>query len=352
MIGDWFEDETYKQRLHFEWIQKKHGDSTGKFTPEEIVKPLKKDVSSTIAANVTKDSETLDKEQPVKVVPNQNYLITHSGDVPECGVELRETGKCSGGEVVMIIFNELNSIAEIRNVRSRLEGELDNVRRMVKKIEVKETLLYNGDNKRRLVLIPHPPRISCRYLQFTSYMINLPPSPNYHPGACGIIEREKMTPKVNQHYNPVVCRIVEREKRIRKVNQYYNSCDYLLWKDKLPPEINKELNNNKNERKNKGFALNRNKKDLPTPATSRNTRHPIPFLDEYQTLRHVPQGKILERCKSITGVADHLRKKKPSNKKDMTTEEIQKLNRGLDNLPKKELGAVAEIIKKRGAPYK
>ncbi|KAK4735826.1 hypothetical protein R3W88_010087 [Solanum pinnatisectum] len=101
----------------------------------------------------------------------------------------------------------------------------------------------------------------------------------------------------------------------------------------------------------KGFALNRNRKDFPTPASSRNTRHPIPFLDEYQTLRHVPQGRILERCKLITGATDHSRKKKPSNKRDMTTEEIQKLYRDLENLPKKELGAIAEIIKKRGVPY-
>lgn len=110
----------------------------------------------------------------------------------------------------------------------------------------------------------------------------------------------------------------------------------------------KKSKNNKNERKNKGFALNRNRKDLPTQATSRNTRCLIPFLDEYQKLRLVHQGRILERCKSITGASDHLRKKKPSNKRDMTTEEIQKLNRGLENLPQEELGAVAEIIKKRG----
>ncbi|KAK6795678.1 hypothetical protein RDI58_009133 [Solanum bulbocastanum] len=62
---------------------------------------------------------------------------------------------------------------------------------MVKKIEVNETSLFNGYNKHRLVLIPHPPGISYRYPQFTSYMINRPPSPNYHPAVCGIIEREK-----------------------------------------------------------------------------------------------------------------------------------------------------------------
>ncbi|KAH0753150.1 hypothetical protein KY290_004693 [Solanum tuberosum] len=79
--------------------------------------------------------------------------------------------------------------------------------------------------------------------------------------------------------------------------------------------------------KNKGFSLNRN----------RNARHPIPFVDALR------QGRILERGKSITGAAE------PSSKRDMTTEEIGKLNRGL---PEKELGAVAEMIKKRGIPYK
>lgn len=64
----------------------------------------------------------------------------------EDGVELRESSKCSGAEVVTIIFNELKSKAKIRKVQSKLEGELDEVRRIVKKIEVKETSFYNGNN--------------------------------------------------------------------------------------------------------------------------------------------------------------------------------------------------------------
>ncbi|KAH0762975.1 hypothetical protein KY290_019048 [Solanum tuberosum] len=165
----------------------------GKVCTRRNRKTLKKDASTAIIAHVTKDSETIDREQLVNVVPNQNHLITNLGDVPKGAVELKEAGRCSGREVVTIIFNESKSIAEIRNVRSGLEGELDDVRRMVKKIEVNETSLYNGYNKCRLVLIPHPPRISCRYPQFTSYMTNRPFSPNYHPAVCGIIKREKRT---------------------------------------------------------------------------------------------------------------------------------------------------------------
>ncbi|KAH0721981.1 hypothetical protein KY289_005025 [Solanum tuberosum] len=297
---------------------------------------LKKD--ALVAADVTRVSETLNGEQPVKVVAKTTDL-THStsGDVPKGGVELREVSNCSGEEMVTIRFNESKSIAESRNVRSRLEGELDDIRRMVRRIEVKETSL----NKRRLVLISRPPKISCRYPDVTRHMINRPPSPNYHPAVCGTIEREKRIPKLNQHYNPPVCGIVEREKRIRKVNQYYSSSDYLLGKDKLPSEIYKTSQKNKNETKNKGFALNRNREDLPTPATSRNACHPIPFVDALR------QGRILERGKSITGAADPRKKKR-----EMTIEEIQKLNRGLENLPEEELGAVAEMIKKRGVPYK
>ncbi|KAG5579024.1 hypothetical protein H5410_049651 [Solanum commersonii] len=297
---------------------------------------LKKDAS--VAADVTRVSETLNGEQLVKVVAKTTNL-THStsGDVPEGGIELRDVNNCSGEEMVTIRFNESKSIVESRNVRSRLEGELDDIRRMVRKIEVKETSL----NKRRLVLIPRPPKISCRYPDVTRHMINRPPSPNYHPAVCGTIEREKRIPKLNQHYNPPVCGIVEREKRIRKVNQYYSSSDYLLGKDKLPSEIYKTSQKNKNETKNKGFALNRNREDLPAPATSRNARHPIPFVDALR------QGRILERGKSITGAADPRKKKR-----EMTIEEIQKLNRGLENLPEEELGAVAEMIKKRGVPYK
>ncbi|WMV48907.1 hypothetical protein MTR67_042292 [Solanum verrucosum] len=292
---------------------------------------LKKDAS--VAADVTRVSETLNGEQPVKVVAKTTDL-THStsGDVPEGGVELREVGNCSGEEMVTIRFNESKSIAESRNVRSRLEGELDDIRRMVRKIEVKETSL----NKRRLVLIPRPPKISCRYPDVTRHMINRPPSPNYHPTVCGTIEREKRIPKLNQYYNPPVCGVVEREKRIRKVNEYYSSSDYLLGKDKLPSEIYKTSQKNKNETKNKGFALNRNREDLPTPATCRNARHPIPFVDALR------QGRILER-----EGADPRKKKR-----EMTIEEIEKLNRGLENLPEEELGAVAEMIKKRGIPYK
>ncbi|KAH0639542.1 hypothetical protein KY285_036128 [Solanum tuberosum] len=137
-------------------------------------KTLKKDIFTTIvAANVTRVSETLDTEQPVKVVRqnDQNHSITNStsGDVPEGSVELRENGSCS------IVVG-----------RRRLEGELDHVRGMVKKIEVKETSVYNGNNKRSLVLIPHRPSISCSYPQFTSYMINRPPTIGYNPAGCGI----------------------------------------------------------------------------------------------------------------------------------------------------------------------
>uniref|UniRef100_A0A3Q7FVN0 NET domain-containing protein n=1 Tax=Solanum lycopersicum TaxID=4081 RepID=A0A3Q7FVN0_SOLLC len=55
---------------------------------------------------------------------------------------------------------------------------------------------------------------------------------------------------------------------------------------------------------------------------------------------------------SITEATNDLRKENPSNKRDMETEEIQKLNRGLENLPQKELYVVAKIIKKRGVPQK
>lgn len=46
------------------------------------------------------------------------------------------------------------------------------------------------------------------------------------------------------------------------------------------------------------------------------------------------------------------RKKKSSNKRDMTTKNIPKLNRGIRNLPQKNLGAVVKVIKKRGILYK
>lgn len=36
----------------------------------------------------------------------------------------------------------------------------------------------------------------------------------------------------------------------------------------------------------------------------------------------------------------------------MTTKNIQKLNRGIRNLPQKNLGAVVKVIKKRGILYK
>ncbi|KAH0633412.1 hypothetical protein KY284_036198 [Solanum tuberosum] len=113
------------------------------YTPRKH-KTLKKEVSTAVAAsNVTKISETLDADKPVKVVPqtDQNHFITNStsGDVPEAGVELRENGSCSGGEVVTISLNEWKSICEIINVRRRLEGQLHHVRRMLNKIEVKET---------------------------------------------------------------------------------------------------------------------------------------------------------------------------------------------------------------------
>lgn len=159
-------------------------------------------------------------------------------------------------ERVMISLIGSSAIVEIRNLRKKLEGDLDHVMSLVKKIEAKEKLqltpVNNGNNNRCIVLVLGRENISCRYLQFTvtSYMINCLPlvrpnlrSPFYPPSLAAIA-----------NYNfAVISEFLEREKRIPKANKYDNNSEFLLGKDILPYEINNKLKTNKNETKHEEF---------------------------------------------------------------------------------------------------
>ncbi|KAH0721980.1 hypothetical protein KY289_005024 [Solanum tuberosum] len=223
----------------------------------------RKTTADGVATLETKVSKTLDVEQPAKVIPQADFLITNStsGDV-----ELREGSQPNRSLIsraedrVRVRLNKSRSLVEIREARRVLEGELDHVRGVVKKIEAKEKLQHTSCKHRGLVLKSSRPISSYRYPRFTVDDVMKNPCPNF----------VRPIDLPNPFRAPSLAAIasygiVEREKRTRKPN--------------------------------------------------RNARHPIPY--EYHALR---QGRILERGKSITGAADP-RKKKPSNKRDMMTEE-------------------------------
>ncbi|KAK6777111.1 hypothetical protein RDI58_023828 [Solanum bulbocastanum] len=128
---------------------------------------------------------------------------------------------------------------------------------MVKKMEAKEQLQHTSRKHRGLVLKSSRPISSYRYPRFTVDDVLKNRCPNFVRPIDLPNPFRAPSLTVIASYG-----IVEREKRTKKPNRYYNSYDYLLGKDKLSSEINKKSKQNKNETKNKGFALTMNRKDL------------------------------------------------------------------------------------------
>ncbi|CAK9134108.1 unnamed protein product [Ilex paraguariensis] len=70
----------------------------------------------------------------------------------------------------------------------------------------------------------------------------------------------------NNHNHGVVGEFVEKEKRTPKANQYYQNSDFLLGKDRLPPETNKKLKSNGGKKHgggmSYGFGIDKNRNQM------------------------------------------------------------------------------------------
>ncbi|RAL45288.1 hypothetical protein DM860_014698 [Cuscuta australis] len=121
------------------------------------------------------------------------------------GFEGGKLGLSKQENSVTIRLSSLKSKREMRELRRKLQSELDVIRSLVKNIETKET--QQNDPTRPL-----------------------------HQLSVSVLE--------NSH---AVCDDTDKDKRTPKANQFYRKSDFLLAKDKIPPpESNKKTKANKN----------------------------------------------------------------------------------------------------------
>lgn len=156
------------------------------------------------------------------------------------------------------------SRVEILDLRRTLEGELDHVRSVLKKLEAKEQLqltsINSGNNNGSIIGVPGGGIISRNYQRYTGgdnvidnrslVRVNSEVGSRGH----GHIQLRPFRPPglavvVN---NNVVGEFMEREKRTPKANQYYKNSEFLLGKDRLPSESNKKLKTNGSGKKHRG----------------------------------------------------------------------------------------------------
>lgn len=166
---------------------------------------------------------------------------------------------------IRINIGGMTSRAEIKGIRRDLAGELDQVRSLVTELEAKQIQLTAHDtntnggsnNVGRIPSVPSgavnsysQPRyidngvMNSRALVRANSEMDLVGHPRSRP-----FQRPRVAVVEN---NNVAAEFVEKEKRTPKANQYYTNSEFLLAKDRLPPESNKKFKPNGAGRKHNG----------------------------------------------------------------------------------------------------
>nr|KYP53307.1 Bromodomain-containing protein 4 [Cajanus cajan] len=123
---------------------------------------------------------------------------------------------------------------EKRELRRKLESELDRIRSLVNRIEEKQGLLGASavvprERARSEVVSAVVPRERARS-EVASAVVSREPTRPLHQLSVSVLENSQG-----------VGEIVEKEKRTPKANQFYRNSEFLLGKDKFPPaESNKK----------------------------------------------------------------------------------------------------------------
>ncbi|KAJ6297375.1 hypothetical protein OIU78_023003 [Salix suchowensis] len=266
---------------------------------------------------VSDDSTRLNREEVQEVVPSTREQVVERELPVGNGVLLK-------GLDNRVKVNLLSrSKQEKRELRKKLESELELVRSLVKKIEVKELQLSVGRLSHSRVVLAND-GVDRRLRRVNSEV-----------GSVGV-HRESTTPiftPTPRQFRPLnqlsisvlensqgVGEFVEKEKRTPKANQFYRNSEFLLAKDKFPPaESNKKskLNGRKQGAGELGFGFGTGTKSdydhemrfaasyevgIPTPTSRKNPFVPPP-LDMRRILDRsvsMPYPIIDTRPKPIT----------------------------------------------------
>ncbi|RWR86493.1 transcription factor GTE4 [Cinnamomum micranthum f. kanehirae] len=152
----------------------------------------------------------------------------------------------------VIINLSSRSRQELREVRSKLTGELDQVRALVKRLELREQQLSGYSHSQLSASDPvgnggGPPK---RGNSEVGSVMEAPARPPKRQLSVSVIE--------NSHGGVSgEGGGVEKEKRTPKANQYYRNSEFLLGKDRLPPaESNKKLKTNGSKKFSSGDGDN------------------------------------------------------------------------------------------------
>ncbi|XP_054789762.1 transcription factor GTE4-like [Prosopis cineraria] len=129
-----------------------------------------------------------------------------------------------------------SSKQEMQELRRRLERELDTVRSLVRRIEMKQRQLGGHGNSNSLVNDRIGNAIGARRVQSGVASVGIPRESARHLHQLSISVLENCQG---------VSETVEKEKRTPKANQLYRNSEFLLGKDKFPPaESNKKSKQN------------------------------------------------------------------------------------------------------------
>ncbi|GAB4846549.1 hypothetical protein Ancab_025554 [Ancistrocladus abbreviatus] len=221
-------------------------------------------------ARATKDGDSLPQEQEQQLEPQQQVqLEADSNDssslnrqeavVPNGHDDTVENGVVR--PVVTQYDNRVNinlvaarsSKQEVKELKRRLVGELDQVRSLVKKLEAKESQLSGHSSGAGVSagLVAGTLGVTAAAAGHTQYSANDGIDKggglrvNSGVGSVGFNDSRpfrQLTVSVMDNNNLGVREIVEKEKRTPKANQYYRNSDFVLGKEKFPPaESNKKL---------------------------------------------------------------------------------------------------------------
>ncbi|KAI3753699.1 hypothetical protein L2E82_25760 [Cichorium intybus] len=197
----------------------------------------------------------------VEVSDDQSVQIAASPNVPTANGVIKPVVTFIDDRV-KINLKAATSKNEIIELKQKLRSELTQVRRLTQKLEDKEAELtafstvvtvpegeaythsqYSGnDVVERRGLLRVNSEIGTDFVDRRALMrinseVGTTPSPGMRPF-------RQLNVSIVDNNNHGISEFIEKEKRTPKANQYYRNSDFLLGKDRLPPETNKRHKSN------------------------------------------------------------------------------------------------------------